>query len=389
MIFLIIHNEYRDRGGEETVVEFQKQLLESYGHKVLLYKRNYHEYGDSLFGKIKSVFTSVYNSRSVKDITSIVNKEKPQVAIIHNVFSIISPAVIPALKKQGVEVWQVVHNYRMFCPIGIFYNTRKGKICEECLGRNREWNCLKNHCTENIFNDFAFSLKFSLVRKKNYYDSVDKFLCLNKRQMDKLKSYGINEKKLYFLPNAIKEENEEAPIQYEKKKYIGFAGRLTKEKGFYDFIELAKLMPKYTFRVAGKVPEDLEKEKLPANIVFLGFLDKKAMIDFYKTNKVLLFLSHWYETFGLTALESMIQHTPVITYSVSAASEIIEDKKDGFVLQKTGDILSLQQKVKELFDNQELYSYMCKNAYEKASKEYTPKKYYERLMNINTNLKDK
>ena len=57
MVFLIIHNEYQHRGGEESVVDFQKNLLEQHGHKVILYTRNYHELGDSSWGRIKSIFT--------------------------------------------------------------------------------------------------------------------------------------------------------------------------------------------------------------------------------------------------------------------------------------------------------------------------------------------
>lgn len=37
---LIVHNFYQEPGGEDTVVINEKQLLESYGHRVILYTRN-------------------------------------------------------------------------------------------------------------------------------------------------------------------------------------------------------------------------------------------------------------------------------------------------------------------------------------------------------------
>ncbi len=257
MIFLIIHNEYQNRGGEESVVEFQRNLLQQQGHKVLLYIRNYHELGDTSWGKIKSIFTSIYNPKSIRDIKRIVKQEKPDIAIIHNVFSIISPAIIPILKKMNVKVWQVVHNYRMFCPIGIFFHN--GEICEKCLKIGREIHCAKNNCTNNSIQSWAFAFKFFMVRKLNYYKSVDKFLCLNRKQKKQLNQYGIKENRLHLLPNAISGFPLQETKPKEEKIYIGFAGRLTKEKGFEDLIKLAKLLPNYVFRVAGDTREIPEK----------------------------------------------------------------------------------------------------------------------------------
>lgn len=379
MVFLIIHNEYQHRGGEESVVDFQKNLLEQHGHKVILYTRNYHELGDSSWGRIKSIFTSIYNPKSIKDIKRIVRQEKPNVAIIHNVFSIISPAIIPALKKMNVKVWQIVHNYRMFCPIGIFFHN--GKICEQCLKAGREFHCAINNCTNNIVQSWAFAFKFFIVRKLNYYKGVDRFLCLNRKQIKQLNQYGIEKSRLHLLPNAISGYPLQETRRIEEKKYIGFAGRLTKEKGVEDLIKLAKLLPNYVFRIAGSTATGFDIKRVPANIEFLGFLNKREIIEFYSTNRVLLFLSHWYETFGLTAIESMACSTPVITYSVNAASEIIDNELDGFIVEDF-DLNKVVRRIERLFSDNEGYSIMCQNALDKVKQRYTEEQYYENLINI-------
>ena len=68
MNFLIVHNYYSAQGGEESVVEFQKKLLEEKGHQVELYTRNYHEMKNWKFGKMGGMFTSVYNKKSFDDV---------------------------------------------------------------------------------------------------------------------------------------------------------------------------------------------------------------------------------------------------------------------------------------------------------------------------------
>ena len=75
MKFLIIHNRYSRPGGEEGVVALQRQLLEGRGHTVLIYERSYDEIHTWRFGRLTSLFSALYNRRSVLDIREIVRRE--------------------------------------------------------------------------------------------------------------------------------------------------------------------------------------------------------------------------------------------------------------------------------------------------------------------------
>ena len=121
MKFLIIHNRYSRPGGEEGVVALQRQLLESRGHTVLLYERSYDEIRTWRFGRLTSLFSALYNRRSVLDIREIVRREQPDAAIVHNLFPVISPAILPELRKARVRVLMTLHNYRLVCPTGLFH----------------------------------------------------------------------------------------------------------------------------------------------------------------------------------------------------------------------------------------------------------------------------
>ena len=380
MFFLIIHNEYRDKGGEESVVAFQKHLLESKGHKVRLYTRSYQEAEKWFLGKMWTTFTSIYNYKSIRDIKKIIKEEKPDVAIIHNVFSIISPAIIPLLKKNGVKVWQIVHNYRLFCPIGIFFN--QGEICEKCLGKHREWNCFKNHCTEKRLSDFSFALKFSIVRKCNYYKYVDKFFSLSQFQKQILASNGIDEEKIIRLPNTYTPLETPPVLDFDKKNVIGFVGRLTKEKGFFDFISLAKQMPEYEFCVAGKITKEIENYELPKNLKFEGFLDKKQMSAFYSKCKVVLFLSRWYEGFPMVLVEALYHYTPLIVNDLSVMAEVVKDDYNGYKVE-IGDVEAIKDKINLLFSDNEAYKTLTFNCRKDFDENYSVENYYNRLIQTN------
>lgn len=378
MNILIIHNIYSKIGGEEKVVEFQKQLLESKGHNVIVYYRNYNEMNSWFFGKIGGLFTSIFNSRSIKDVKKIIKDFNPHISILHNLFPIISPAIINLLKSKRVIIYQIVHNYRLLCPTGIFFS--KGNICEKCTKGLREWNCLINNCTQNYFASFSFSLRGFLVRKLKYYNSVDLFLTISDFLRNILINNGFSEEKVITLSNAyIDSKGKDNEIEIKNKKFIGFVGRLTIEKGILDFIQIARNMPEFEFRVAGQVNCLIESIEIPKNLEFVGFLDDNSLDKFYNSCRVLLVLSKWYEPFGMVILESLFSNTPVIVNDIGAMSQIIEDGKEGFVVE-IGDLDLVEKRIGELFVSDEKYSQICYNCRKKVEDKFSSDLYYIRLM---------
>lgn len=377
MTFLIIHNIYSKQGGEETVVDFQKRLLESKGHKVILYERDYKEMDKWFLGKAWGTFTSIYNRKSIRDLKKIIQKENIDVAILHNLLPIISPCIIPFLKRHNIKVWQIVHNYRLLCPIGLFFT--KGEICEKCLSKHREWNCLKNKCNGGLFSSFSYSFKFFLIRQLKYYDKVDRFYTLSLFQKDKFIQNGFDEKKIMYLPNTFVPEFKCENINLEEKHYISFVGRLTKEKGFFDFVDIAKNMPNYEFRVAGEKTKDIENIELPSNLHFEGFLNKKQMSDFYKNSKVILFLSRWYEGFPMVLVEAMYYYTPLIVNNLSVMAEVIKNNEEGFVVE-IGDRKAIQEKIENLFTDKDSYEKIANRCRKEFETQYSVEKYYNRLI---------
>lgn len=357
------------------VVEFQKNLLEKHGHEVLLYSRSYSEMDSWVLGKFGGMFTSVFNPRSLRDLKRLCELHKFDAALIHNVFPIISPAIIPFLRRKGIRVLQVVHNYRLFCPIGTFY--RRGEICEACLHGGREWNCFRKRCTGGVLASFSFAAKFWLVRLLGYYKSVDRFLCLNERQVNLLSRYMKADKKTVLFPNAVSASNK-ACDDMNKRRFVSFVGRLEEEKGFPDFLRIAKKMPEYEFRVAGAYTEDSIAD-LPKNVTLCGFLRGAELDGFYAESRVVLFLSKWYEGFSLVAVEAMNQGIPLIVYDVSSAKDAVEDGKSGFVVPM-GDIEAVIERVKILFEDKDLFERFSVAAKQRVEAEYSAERYYERLM---------
>src|SRR5215510_5459841 len=131
MKILLCHNFYQQSGGEDVAVLALKSLLEEKGHRVIFYaedNRETEKYGT--LQKIGFFPRTIFSARTYRRLRRIAAKEKPDIAHVHNVFPLLSPALYVALKRSGISIVQTIHNYRLMCINGLFL--RNGRICERC-----------------------------------------------------------------------------------------------------------------------------------------------------------------------------------------------------------------------------------------------------------------
>lgn len=156
---------------------------------------------------------------------------------------------------------------------------------------------------------------------------------------DDLIKFGAR-KPIYVIHNTIKaydiEKTELSPFQFV------YVGRLV----FYKNLEVAikaiqivkKYFPETVLIIAGDGPhrEDLERLvfnlKLQENVKFVGFVTDKEKTKLLSSSQALVFPSLC-EGFGLVILESFSCNRPVIVSNVRPLSDIIDNKRDGLVIE--------------------------------------------------------
>ena len=386
MKILLIHNRYGKFSGEEAVVEFQIKLLRAHGHQVITYFRSSEELEAMPNAKLKAFFSAFYNPKSIREIKSLLVKENPDVVHIHNMYPLISPAILPYIKKKDIPIVMTVHNYRLLCPNGLFFN--KGEICEKCTGPAKELNCITNNCEGSLFKSTGYALRNFWARTNKYYhDNVDTFLCLSTLQYKKLIDNGFKRKKLIIIPNSYGGDLTHE-VEYKHGQYIGYVGRISPEKGSEIILELAKKLPNLKFKIAGANNNPDVFDNLLENVEYVGFLNKKQLSEFYLDSKFTLFTSVWNETFGLSIIEAFAHKKPVIASHLGASPEIIDDNKTGFIYQSK-DLNDLTTKVEHLYFDKLKIKEMGENAYLKLKEKYTPKVYYQKLISIYNQLQKK
>lgn len=384
MKVLLIHNEYRQHGGEEVVVEQERQLLQQAGHQVVHYRRSNQETeGISGLGQLSLIKKIVWASDARQDVARLLRTERPQVVHVHNTFMVISPSIYSACQEAGVPVVQTLHNFRLFCPAAFFY--RDGHVCEDCadhsLLRGIQHACYRESRPTTAA--VAMMLEFHRLRH-TWERGVDIFIALNEFARSKFISLGLPAEKVCVKPNFLYSDPGERTAG---GRYAMFAGRLSPEKGVSTILAAwAQLKTRIPLRIIGDGPllANLQAEaaKLDlAGVHFEGRLNREQTIAAFKGASFMLFPSLWYENFPMVIAEAFACSTPVIGSRLGAMEVIVQDGRTGLHCGP-GDAADLAAKVEWAWSHPEEMRAMGNNARREFESHYTAEKNYRLLMDI-------
>jgi glycosyltransferase involved in cell wall biosynthesis len=205
------------------------------------------------------------------------------------------------------------------------------------------------------------------------------FACLTDFQRRKLIGAGFPEDRMVVIPNTA-DVSREGPLQTVDGDYVGFVGRVSREKGLDFLLDAARLRPDIPFRIAGHadnggpLPGDL-----PPNVVLRGHLDGGRLVEFYRQARMIVIQSKGYEGFPMVLLEAMQHGKPVIGPRLGGIPEIIEDGKTGLLFE-SGDLHDYVAGLARLWDSPGLCAAMGEAGKERLEKEYSSDRYYKRFM---------
>lgn len=343
---LLVHNFYKQKGGEDTVFNNEKQMLIDNGHNVVEYTRNNNEIKNfNIFKKIMLPFTTIFSFKTYRNIKKIIRKENIDIVHIHNTLNLISPSIYYVSKKMNVPVVQTVHNFRLLCPNGLFY--RSGSICEECPNKGLKcaikYNCYRDSKLQSIIN----VLMLKIHRFTGIYKYVN-FIFLTEFNKNKFIEYNrklniFDENKFYVKPNFIDDSIEIPNVKKVDNQFI-FVGRLDESKGIKDIIQIWDKVNDKKLVVCGTGPLEEELKKYVKdnnlNVEFKGFLEKKEVFKNIAKSQALIMNSKWYEGFPMTILEALSVNTQIITKNIGNCGSIINNK-NGYKFNSSKELINI------------------------------------------------
>lgn len=331
---LIVHNYYQIPGGEDSVVHNEQRMLETHGHKVMLYTRDNSEIKQfSKYEKIMLPFEFIFNIKTYRDIKKIIKENNIDVVHVHNTLSLISNAVYYAAINCGVPVVQTIHNFRLLCPGATFY--RDGKICERCIKGGLK-NAIKYNCYRNSkIQTMVCVLNIKIHRMLGVYKKIN-YICLTEFNKNKLLSFNqISPNRVYVKPNFEK-KHDDSVICNERDNQFIFVGRLDKTKGIVELLRAWEKLDNKTIKliICGTGPMEewcrqfLNEHK--CNVEMMGFVNKDTVINILARSKALILPTKLYEGFPMTIVEAFSMGTPVICSNIGNSGAIVEESINGY-----------------------------------------------------------
>lgn len=316
---LLLHNRYREPGGEERSVAEIADLLRARNHSVTVFERSSAELSGTR-ARLKAGASMVAGGHDPEAVGKAVERTGAEIVHAHNINPLLGPNALAAARKAGARVVMHLHNYRLFCAIAIAY--RDHGLCTRCHGRNT-FPGLRLRCRGNIGEAAAYAAGLSLHQKR-VLNSVDRFVVPSRAAAERLAGFGLTER-VEVLPNFLADTGVAASTHAASGRYALYAGRLAEEKGVDTAIEAAR-HAKVPLLVAGSGPDAERLLRLAdsAPVRFAGRLSPAALSEARQRAAFAVVPSRWDEPCPYAVIEAMAAGLPVLVSEAGGLPEMAE-----------------------------------------------------------------
>ncbi|MFJ5776341.1 glycosyltransferase [Streptomyces sp. NPDC093094] len=384
MHVLVVHNRYASAqpSGENKVVDQEVALLRGAGHRVELFERRSDDIAArSLPGKVAVPLLVPWNPAVRSELAVKLRAERPDVVHVHNVFPLLSPAVLAACADAGVPAVATLHNYTQICPPGTLQ--RDGRPCTECVGSTPlpavRHGCYRGSRLATV--PLAVSMS---VNRKRWWSGVERFFCISAAQRDVLVRAGMPAERLAVKHNFVPDPDD---CRTGPGEHVLYLGRLAEAKGVRLLMtawdELAAGggvgVP---LVIAGAGPLEPEVTAWAAgrdDVRCVGLYDLAQCRRAIARSVAVVAPSTWLEAFGLVVVEAMAAGVPTVAAGHGAFVELVEDGRTG-LLHRPGESASLASGLRRITADPDTNREMGLAARRRYEQHFSPAVGLERLL---------
>lgn len=315
---LLLHNRYRAAGGEERVVDEIAALLQERGHAVARLERD-----SDASGAATAARGLLRGGLDPGEVADAVRAHRADVVHAHNLHPLLGWRALAAARAAGARrVLLHLHNYRLFCAIGVAY--RDGAPCFDCHGRDTLPG-LRHRCRGGLPEAVVYAA--GLARQQpRLLGEPDRLVAVGRAQAARLASLGVAGDRLDVLPNAVAAVAEASAAG--EGSYALAAGRLVEEKGFDMAVQAARAS-RVPLRIAGEGPDAGRLRELAGGderIRFLGRLSAEALARERRGAALLLAPARWEEPCPMAVVEALADGLPVLGSDLGGLPELIGEE---------------------------------------------------------------
>ena len=323
---LVVHNGYQQRGGEDSVVDSEIDMLRTHGHQVQVYRRH----NDDITGMSRPqlLADTLWSRRTIDDITALVREQAPDVIHVHNTLPLVSPSVFWAAHRLSIPIVQTMHNFRVACLDATFL--RNGQVCEDCLGKV-PWRGVVRACYRGSATQSAVMATMLMAHRAagTYRHKVTRYIALNEFCKRKLVAAGLPAERISVKPNFL--EWRDPPAEGERHGGL-YVGRLSTEKGILVLLKALAAYAAAEVRVVGTGPFSADVQAQSGERA-LGFRPLAEVLGLMASAAYLVLPSVCYEGFPRTIVEAYACGLPVIASRLGSMAELVDEGETGLLFK--------------------------------------------------------
>lgn len=409
MKILLVNKYFYVRGGSETYFFGLAELLKKAGHEVIFFAMqdeknlpcvqseyfvsNVEFNGDlSISDKIKAALRMVYSLEAKEKISSLIEKEKPDIIHINLFHRVLTASIVDAAKKYHIPVVFTMHDLNCICPNHTMLD--HGTICEACLQGNY-LNCVKRVC----FKDSRAKCLMAAVESEynklsGLYNKIDLFITPSEFYKKKMVESGLTRSRIVHIKNFLPAQTEYG-VHGKRGKYVLYYGRLSWEKGIITLVQAMELVKDIPLVIVGTGPEEeairaeVRRLSLEDRVSLVGFKSGEDLWRYVRESACVVVPSEWYEASGYTACEAQAAGKPVVVTNAGGLPENIVDGDTGFI-SNMGDAQALAEKIVRIVSaSDHEYESMSKKSVENAEKLFSAEHYIFMLTGLYQELIEK
>jgi len=384
----MLHNRYREYGGEDAVADAEITLLRSRGVEVLsLDAYNHTDSRLRLKGSLALAMHSHWSKESYDGVRRICREFQPDVAHTHNFWMRLTPAVHAACHDEGVPTIQTLHNFRLFCVNAQFQ--RSGHTCHDCLARV-PWRGVVHRCYRDSFMASAAVARMIMTSRLHniWSERVNAFIVLSEYARRLFITGGIPAERIRIKPNFV-EDRSSVRMPPSRSAQFLFVGRLSPEKGVATLLcawAECRVGLEARLIILGDGPE---RNRLLNQAVRLGISDRVTFMGYQQPVEVMSLLggaraviipSLYQECFPRILAEALSAGRPVIASQICGLDELVTP--DIGLLAPPSNAAALAELIETLYQDPSLADRLGAAARARYLLAYTPQRNFDTLMQI-------